>query len=133
MSPRKKKYEGFLSNVVVSCESVCFGGDMNNFLCTTVINLSPLCMWLGNFTRQICLRNDFSESLIGLSLYTPRKLLAKDFIFRKVEAKITNEIFSVIRSSPPELFLGKVVLEICSKFTGEDTCRGVISISWYLL
>ena len=32
------------------------------------------------------------------------------------------------RSSHPEMFLEKDVLKICSKFTGEDPCRSVISI-----
>ena len=32
------------------------------------------------------------------------------------------------RSSRPEVFLGKDVLKICSKFTGEHPCRSVISI-----
>ena len=32
------------------------------------------------------------------------------------------------RSSRPEVFLRKSVLKICSKFTGEHPCRGVISI-----
>ena len=32
------------------------------------------------------------------------------------------------RSSPPEVFLGKGVLKICSKFTGEHPCRSAISI-----
>ena len=34
---------------------------------------------------------------------------------------------TLFRSSPPEVFLGKSVLKICSKFTGEHTCRSVIS------
>ena len=33
-----------------------------------------------------------------------------------------------IRSSPPEVFLYKSVLEICSKFTGEHPCWSLISI-----
>ena len=33
------------------------------------------------------------------------------------------------RSSHPEAFLGKGVLKICSKFTGEHPCRNVISIN----
>ena len=33
-----------------------------------------------------------------------------------------------LRSSPPELFIGKPFLKICSKFTGEHPCRNVISI-----
>ena len=34
----------------------------------------------------------------------------------------------LVRSSPPEVFSGKGVLKICSKFTGEHPCRSVISI-----
>ena len=32
------------------------------------------------------------------------------------------------RNSPPDVFLGKSVLKICSKITGEHPCRSVISI-----
>ena len=32
------------------------------------------------------------------------------------------------RSSPPEVFLGKGVPKICSKFTGKHPCRSVVSI-----
>ena len=32
------------------------------------------------------------------------------------------------RSSPSEMFLGKGVLKICRKFTGEHPCRSAISI-----
>ena len=34
----------------------------------------------------------------------------------------------VFRSSPPEVFLGKGVLKICRKFTGEHPCRSAVSI-----
>ena len=34
----------------------------------------------------------------------------------------------IFRSSQPEVFLGKGVLKICSKFTGEHPCRSAISI-----
>ena len=34
----------------------------------------------------------------------------------------------IIRSSHPEVFLGKGVLRICTKFTGEHPCVSVISI-----
>ena len=34
----------------------------------------------------------------------------------------------MFRSSHPEVFLGKGVLKICSKFTGEHPCRSAISI-----
>ena len=36
-------------------------------------------------------------------------------------------IWRGLRSSPPEVFLRKGVLKICSKFTGEDPCQSVIS------
>ena len=43
-----------------------------------------------------------------------------------------NDIFfrkqGVFRSSHPEVFLGKGVLKIRSKFTAEHTCRSVISV-----
>ena len=32
------------------------------------------------------------------------------------------------RRSPPEVFLEKGVLKICSKFTGEHPCRSVVSM-----
>ena len=35
---------------------------------------------------------------------------------------------TIYRSSYPEVFLRKVILEICSKFTGEHPCRSAISI-----
>ena len=40
-----------------------------------------------------------------------------------------NLKISIFRSSYPEVFLGKVVLKMCFKFTGEHPCRGVISIT----
>ena len=37
-----------------------------------------------------------------------------------------------IRSSLPKVSLGKGVLKICSQFTGEHSCRSVISIATLL-
>ena len=36
--------------------------------------------------------------------------------------------YSIHRSSPPEVFLGKGVVKIFSEFTGEQPCRSAISI-----
>ena len=44
------------------------------------------------------------------------------------DAKRHLEIVGLNRSSPPEVFLGKDVLKIFSKFTGEQPCQSVISI-----
>ena len=41
---------------------------------------------------------------------------------------ITWTVRSMSRNSHPDLFLAKVVLKICSKFTGEHSCQSVISI-----
>ena len=47
-----------------------------------------------------------------------------------LDLNIISSLFSLImfRSSHPEVFLGKGVLQICSKFTGEHPCQSVISI-----
>ena len=41
---------------------------------------------------------------------------------------ITRITLIIFRSSHPEMFLEKGVLKICSKFTGEHSCRSVILI-----
>ena len=38
------------------------------------------------------------------------------------------DIFMSFRSSPSEVFLGKGVLKMCSKFTREHPCRSAISV-----
>ena len=43
----------------------------------------------------------------------------------KCNRKMGNHLDS---SSLPEVFLGKHVLKVCSKFTGNNPCRSVISI-----
>ena len=42
--------------------------------------------------------------------------------------KSYNRYYKKTRTSHPEVFLGKGVLKICSKFTGEHPCRSAISI-----
>ena len=44
---------------------------------------------------------------------------------------LTNKIILLhkFRGNPLEVFIRKVVLKICSKFTGELPCRSVISIN----
>ena len=50
------------------------------------------------------------------------------FIRMKCYYMIKKMCMSKVRSSRPEVFLRKVVLKICSKFTGKYPCRSVISI-----
>ena len=51
--------------------------------------------------------------------------ILKDHLF----ARCNICIEAIFRSSHPEVFLGKDVLKICSKFTGEHPCRSAISIT----
>ena len=46
-------------------------------------------------------------------------------IFQRISQN-SKENFN--RSSHPEVFLGKGVLKLCGKFTGENPCRSVISM-----
>ena len=49
--------------------------------------------------------------------------------FLKVAVEFENDLrLSVFRSSLSEVFMGKGVLKICSKFTGEHPCQSTISI-----
>ena len=50
------------------------------------------------------------------------------FIRMKCYYMIKKMCMSKVRSSRPEVFLRKVVLKVCSKFTGKYSCRSVISI-----
>ena len=52
-------------------------------------------------------------------------LMSQDLIFPSFNFWLRNTIY---KSSHPEVLLRKDVLKICSKFTGEDPCRSVISI-----
>ena len=67
-------------------------------------------------------------------------LVLKALIFDFFKMQILNALFfsemllfdksfrqRIFRSNHPEVFLGKGVLEICSKFTGEHPCRNVFS------
>ena len=60
------------------------------------------------------------ESQMRISSIKFYKLLSHLFIEYMVDLKYI--------SSHPEVFLGKAVLKICCKFTGEHPCRSVILI-----
>ena len=51
-----------------------------------------------------------------------------DFSLRIIMLTKHRTLLKTFRSSPLETFLGKVVLKICSRFTGEHACRRMISI-----
>ena len=49
-------------------------------------------------------------------------------LWKELMAELDAWKGSKYRSRPPGLYLGKSVLKICSKFTGEHPCRSVIPI-----
>ena len=52
------------------------------------------------------------------------KIYCRESSVRKKRLAIMeNQFFTTVRNSPTELFFGKGVLKICSKFKGEHPCR----------
>ena len=49
-------------------------------------------------------------------------------LLSKITLHYYQKISKICRSSHPQVFLGKGVLKICSKFTGEHPCQSAISI-----
>ena len=77
------------------------------------------------FTRKTSTSCEISSNLVKTVLYLkPVSLRVLVFL---AESELVNDN-CIARSSPPQAFLQKVVLKICSKFTGEQPCRSVISI-----
>ena len=77
--------------------------------------------------------NTDQEKLLIWTLFTQCFLqyLPMGFIRWQNPAQSFMESF-IYRSSHPEVFLGKGILKIWSKFTGEDSCRSEISIKLLL-
>ena len=69
---------------------------------------------------------------IFTSLFTPLRLnnLSLYFVVNLDFARTILRRY-IVRISPPEVFLGKGVLKICSKVTGQDPCQSVISIKMF--
>ena len=92
------------------------------------------CSWLLKKTLVITTNSTYSESASGLVEHTSDI----DMTYRNDMATIhTDQLpqkskissgHMIYRSSHSEVFLGKGVLKICSKFTGEHPCRSAISI-----
>ena len=64
----------------------------------------------------------FSRSVIFITTYHFPAISCQGYIPSIVAGVVS------IRSCPPEVFLGKDVLKICSKFTEEHPCRSMISM-----
>ena len=77
------------------------------------------------FTRKTSTSCEISWNLVKTVLYLkPVSLRVLVFL---AEFELVN-VGCIARSSPPQVFLQKAVLKICSKFTGEQPCGSVITI-----
>ena len=65
--------------------------------------------------------------LLSLFLTFNIFLLCKNIFHNGGRRSVSQSSLKLIRSRP-EVFLGKYVLKICSKFTGEHPCQSAISI-----
>ena len=54
-------------------------------------------------------------------------------LFNLILSILKKKLHANYRSSPPEVLLGKSILKICSKFTGEHPYRSVISVKFLKL
>ena len=92
-------------------------------------------------TPTKCFRNSFLPLLdfiqtVSLELEFTSQKSTMETLEQSVKfVKVSNNdvapysnTFSTIKSSYPEVFIGKSALKICSKFTGEHPCRSAISI-----
>ena len=63
--------------------------------------------------------------------FCQKRKLKNRISHRSNQVTKSNKVRSAckVRSSPPEVFLGKSAQKQCSKFTGEHPCRSVISMS----
>ena len=80
--------------------------------------------------RKLCLSTKFSHQQIGeITVFFRREVLRKtqsnSLLIKIFKSDRSFFPLSKLRSSHPEVFLGKGILKICSKFIGEHPCRSV--------
>ena len=74
----------------------------------------------------VLLEEEKSLLLRGLNFRIPTKTVII-LITQLILSYFTEIILILTRSSHPEVFLGKGVLKICTKYTGEHPCQSAIS------
>ena len=84
----------------------------------SVLNLKPVCRIGGRF-------HPYWDYCQGMRISS---ILYLKCVGTYTHSNLKNRNIGMIRSSHPEVFLGKGALKICSKFTGEHPCRSAISI-----
>ena len=68
------------------------------------------------------------EETMVMVIITIFFLIINNFISQRNTYNTSSKRLKSSRSSHPEVFLGKSVWKICSKYTGEHPCRSTISI-----
>ena len=77
----------------------------------------------------ICTKLLFPEIYLAfLSRKSTRLLISSELLFENFNMTSYHEKDTMTRSSPSEVFLGKGILKICSKFIGEHPYRSAFSI-----
>ena len=108
--------QGFLPVLLVTFLKRIFGLQ-------TISSVFQNCRIWKNWIVHLCIKNFFitfeTYSASVTSKWSPNKL---------VMLQQQRCIETTVTSSHSEVFLGKGVLKICSKFTGEHPCRSMISI-----
>ena len=72
-------------------------------------------------------QQDLRDTLQLKILWKWINIRANHFLVKHMKQKLTKVVGKRSRSSPSEVFLGKDVLNIFIKFTGEHPCRSAIS------
>ena len=95
--------------------------QVNRQKTTVKKKITYYCFFVHNFWKSPCnLQIFFTAPCLDVRFW--------DLLYFIVWSSIHSIV--IFRSSHPKVFLWKGVLKICSKFTGEHTCRSVISIKF---
>ena len=105
-----------------------------NLTSTTLLKQEPpvqmlYCEFCENFSEQVFLEYIQAAASLCYQEYQEYQLEPHEdsheiTLILMLDRSKTEEM--TVRSSPSEVFLGKGALKICSKFTGEHSCRSVI-------
>ena len=89
---------------------------------------------LGLKVRQVALYSTINQSIDLLCKSVDLFLYDRDPIIKELIVSLDRlmNVIAKTRSSRPEVFLGKGVLKLSSKFTGEHPCQSIILVYFQL-
>ena len=88
-----------------------------------IFPLHPICFEKFFYGNNASLKTCFVCEQVQTTAYF---FLLDDFIWLATNLQEMKIYLEKYKSSHPEVFLGKSFLKICSKFTGEHSCRSAI-------